>query len=186
MAWIAGERTILRSWERDDVRLRWETEQTADSTEPRYRDWHEPPKSLAQREGEFDVQQAEPDPTTVALVIVAGERVVGDINLFHIDTRSRNASVGLSIWRPEDRGCGYGTDAMRALLRWAFRQMNLHRVELSVDPSNTAAIRSYAKAGFSEEGRRREAHFTDGVYVDDVMMGILRREFEARECRAPV
>lgn len=179
MAWIAGERVILRSWERDDVRVRWETDQTPDNTEIRLRDWHEPPRSLQQREAEFDALQAEPDSTSVALIIEAEDRPIGDINLFHIDTRNSNAAVGMSIWRAEDRGRGYGSDAMRALLAWAFRQMNLHRVELSVDPSNAAAIAVYRKAGFAEEGRRREAHFSDGAYVDDIMMGILRRDFEA-------
>lgn len=184
MAWIAGERVTLRSWEHDDVRVRWETDQTADSTEARLRDWHEPPKSLQQREAEFEAQQAEPDAAVVSLIIEVQGRAVGDINLFHVDTRNRNASVGLSIWEANDRNHGYGTDAMRALLRWAFRQLNLHRVELSVDPKNVAAIRAYGNAGFVEEGRRLEAHFTDGTYVDDVIMGVLRRDFEARECRA--
>ena len=180
MAWIAGERVVLRSWERDDIQVRWETDQTADNTETRMRDWHEPPRSLQQREAEFEAQQAEPDASTVALIIEADGRPVGDINLFHIEPRNSNAAVGMSIWRAEDRGRGYGSDAMRAMLAWAFRQMNLHRVELSVDPANAQAIAVYRKAGFVEEGRRREAHFTDGAYTDDLMMGILRRDFEAQ------
>lgn len=180
MAWIAGERVVLRAWERDDVQVRWQTEQTTDTTEIRMRDWHEPPRSLQQREAEFEAQQAEPDATTVALIIEAEGRPVGDINLFHVEPRNSNAAVGMSIWRAEDRGRGFGSDAMRALLGWAFRQLNLHRVELSVDPANAAAIAVYRKAGFIEEGRRREAHFTDGAYTDDLMMGILRRDFEAQ------
>ena len=120
---------------------------------------------------------AEPDESAVALIIEAEGRAVGDINLFEIDVRNRRASIGLSIWRQEDRGRGYGTDAMRALLGWAFREYNLHRVELSVDPSNTAAIRVYEKLGFAHEGRRREAHYTGGTFVDDVMMGLLRGDF---------
>lgn len=184
MAWIAGEHVTLRAWERDDIKVRWESDQTADAEEQRMRDWHEPPKSLVQREAEFDAQQAEPDPATVALIIEAEGRVIGDINFFHVETRNRTASVGLSIWRPEDRGRGYGTDAMRALLRWGFAQMNLHRVELSVDPANERALRVYEKLGFEREGLRREAHYADGRYTDDVIMGILGRDFLARDCRA--
>jgi len=177
MAWIAGERVVLRAWERDDVQLRWEADQTADPTEMRLRDWHEPPRSLAAREQEFEAAIAEPDESAVALIIEAEGRAVGDINLFEIDVRNRRASIGLSIWRQEDRGRGYGTDAMRALLGWAFREYNLHRVELSVDPANAAAIRVYEKLGFAHEGRRREAHYTGGAFVDDVMMGLLRSDF---------
>lgn len=180
MAWIAGERIALRAWEREDIQTRWETDQTDDAEEQRLRDWHEPPRSLQQREAEFDAQLAEPDPATVALVIVAEGRAVGDINLFHIDTRNRAASIGLSIWRAEDRGRGYGTDAMRVLMRWGFQQLNLHRIELSVDPANERARHIYEKLGFVEEGRRREAHYGDGRYVDDLIMGILARDFDCR------
>ncbi len=182
MAWIAGERVVLRAWEREDVKLRWETDQTADATELRLRDWHGPPQSLQQREAEFDASQAEADPGTVSLIIQRDDQVVGDINLFHIDVRNRNASVGLSVWRADDRGKGYGSDALRSVLRWAFSELNLHRVELSVAPENAAAIHVYEKLGFVHEGSRREAHFSDAAYGDDVMMGLLRREFDAR-CR---
>lgn len=177
MAWIAGERVVLRAWEREDVQARWEADQTADTTEVRLRDWHEPPRSLAYREQEFDAALAEADETVVALIIEAERRAVGDINLFEIDTRNQRASIGLSVWRAEDRNKGFGTDAMRALLRWAFREYNLHRVELSVDPANVAAIRVYEKLGFVREGCRREAHFTEGGFVDDMQMGLLRRDF---------
>ena len=67
---------------------------------------------------------------------------------------------------------------MRALIRWGFDELNLHRIELSVDPSNAAAIRVYEKLGFRSEGCRREAHFSGGVYIDDLQMGLLRSEFE--------
>lgn len=182
MAWIAGERIVLRAWERDDVRLRWETDQTPDGTEQLLRDWHEPPRSLQQREAEYDALQAEPDPTTVALIIEAEGRAVGDINLFHVDQRNRNALLGLSIWRSADRGKGFGGDAVRTLLRWAFRELNLHRVELGVDPDNAGAIKVYERAGFRHEGRRREAHFSGGRYVDELLMSVLRSEIEPDEC----
>lgn len=184
MAWIAGEYVSLRAWERDDIRARWESDQTRDPLEAKLRHWHEAPKSLQQREAEFDAAQAEPDPTTVALIIEAEGRPVGDITLFEIEPRNSAAAIGLSIWRQEDRGRGYGTDAMRATLRWAFNQLNLHRIELSVDPSNAAAIHVYQALGFVEEGRRRDAHYADGCYVEDVIMGLLRPEFRVRDCRA--
>ena len=185
MAWIAGERVILRAWERDDIRLRWEADQTADAEEAKLRHWHEPPQSLAEREAEFDAAaSAEKDPTSLSFIVEAEGRPIGDINLFHIDQRNRQASVGISLWRPQDRGQGYGSDAMRAVLRWAFDQMNLHRIELSVAPYNDAAVAVYRKLGFVDEGRRREAHFEDGAYVDDVLMGLLAREFRQRDAGA--
>ncbi len=179
MAWIAGDRVMLRAWERDDVRRHWEASQTGDALGQRLRDWHEPPKSLYQREQEFEADQSEPDAAVVHLIIEAEGRPVGDIDIFHIDQRSRNAVVGLGIWREEDCCKGYGTDALRAALRWAFRHLNMHRIELNVEPENMRAIRVYENLGFVQEGRRREHHFDDGCFRDELIMGILRGEFEA-------
>ncbi len=181
MASIAGEGIVLRAWERDDVRTLWETSQTTDDRGQRQRDWLEPPKSLAQLEQEFEANVSDPDPTVVRLVIEAEGRAIGDIDLFHIDQRCRNAVVGLGIWREEDRGRGYGTDALRTLLRWAYRHLNLHRIELSVEPDNVRAIRVYEKLGFVREGMRREHHYDDGTFQDELIMGLLGREFESSD-----
>lgn len=183
MAWIAGQRVVLRSWERDDVRTRWEVDQTADAEEQRLRDWHEPPRSLQQREQEYEAALAEPDAASISLIIEAEGRPVGDINLFHIDTRNRNAQVGFSIWRRQDWDRGYGSDALRAMLRWAFGQLNLHRIELGVGTNNARALHVYEKLGFVREGARRENYFDDGCYHDELLMGLLGREFYAREAR---
>jgi RimJ/RimL family protein N-acetyltransferase len=181
MAWIAGDRVALRAWERDDVQACWDAAQNADASGQRLRDWHEPPRSLYQREQEFETFQNDTDPSVVRMVIQADGRAVGDIDLFHIETRNRNALVGLSIWRAEDRNRGYGTDALRAMLRWAFRHLNLRRVELSVEPENTRAVHVYKKLGFVIEGCRREHHYDAGCYRDELIMAVLRREFEATD-----
>ncbi len=181
MAWIAGERIVLRAWERDDLRPHWDAAQTADAGGQRLRDWHEPPRSFQQIEQDFDTWHAEPDPTVVRLIIEADGRAIGDIDLFHVDQRNRNALVGLGIWSADDRNRGYGTDALRTMLRWAFRHLNLHRVELSVEPENVNAIHVYEKLGFVSEGLRREHHYDDGCYRDERIMAILRREFEAQD-----
>jgi RimJ/RimL family protein N-acetyltransferase len=178
MAWIAGDRVGLRAWERDDVQACWEAAQNDDASGQRLRDWHEPPRSLYQREQEFETFQTDTDPSVVRMIIEADGRAVGDIDLFHIEARNRNALVGMGIWRAEDRDRGYGTDALRAMLRWAFRDLNLRRVELSVEPENARAVHVYKKLGFVMEGCRREHHYDDGCYRNELIMAVLRREFE--------
>ncbi len=186
MAWIAGDHVVLRAWERDDIRTRWEAEQSADAETERLRDWHEPPRSLLRREQEWEAEQADPDTSVVSLVIVADGRAVGDVNLFQIETRNRHALVGLSLWRTEDRDHSYGTDALRAMLRWGFGHLNLHRIELSVDAENARAIRVYERLGFVREGRRRQHHFDSGTYHDELMMAVLDHEFSALDgCARP-
>ncbi|MCL4252318.1 MAG: GNAT family N-acetyltransferase, partial [Anaerolineae bacterium] len=69
---------------------------------------------------------------------------------------------------------------MNVLLRFAFMDLNLHRLELNVFSYNARAIRSYEKIGFMREGVLRETLYRDGVYHDIHVMGILRREWMAK------
>jgi RimJ/RimL family protein N-acetyltransferase len=74
---------------------------------------------------------------------------------------------------------GYGTDAIVTFLRFAFEEMNLHRVDLTVDADNARAIACYRKCGFVEEARLRRARYGRGRYGDQLIMGMLSDEFSA-------
>ncbi len=101
-------------------------------------------------------------------------RLLGDINLDVInDWGSRDSFVGLGIGDRNDWGKGYGTDAMKIMLRFAFTELNLRRVTLTVFEYNPRAIRSYEKIGFQIEGRLRGALLRDGKRWDVHYMGIL-------------
>ncbi len=105
---------------------------------------------------------------------------IGRIEYERLDPQTRSAEVMILIGAAESRGQGYGTDAMVALLRYLFHQRNLHRVALSVIAGNDRAIRAYEKVGFVAEGRLRDDLFFDGAYHDQLVMSILREEFDAR------
>lgn len=103
---------------------------------------------------------------------------IGNCGLHRISAEDRHADLGIMIG---DKSCwsnGYGTDAVMTLLRFAFHQMNLHRVSLGVFDFNDRAIACYRKCGFIEEGRERQVYFQDGQYHDIIRMSILRDEFE--------
>jgi RimJ/RimL family protein N-acetyltransferase len=108
------------------------------------------------------------------------DRPIGFIGLEGIDWANGDSWVGIGIGEAEYRGKGYGTDAMQVILGFAFRELNLHRVSLSVFEYNPRAIRSYEKAGFRHEGRLRAEINRDGRRWDVLMMGILRTEWEAQ------
>jgi RimJ/RimL family protein N-acetyltransferase len=121
-------------------------------------------------------EAARADPSMLALTIEtpAGDPV-GICALENIRERSRTAELG--IWIAEGHwGRGLGTDAVRTLCRFGFREMNLQRIELRVFETNPRGQRAYQKAGFREEGRLRRGHFVDGRYVDVVVMGLLAEE----------
>jgi RimJ/RimL family protein N-acetyltransferase len=102
--------------------------------------------------------------------------LVGRCGLFAVDELSRNGEIGISFGPPH-RGKGYGRDAIRVLVTYAFEHRNLHRVWLETVASNVAALRAYAAAGFVEEGRLREHAWVEGGYDDVVRMGVLRSEW---------
>jgi RimJ/RimL family protein N-acetyltransferase len=104
---------------------------------------------------------------------------IGNLGLHNIEPENRRAMLGIMIGQKDYWGRGYGTDAIRTLLAWAFGYLNLHRVYLTVYAYNQRAIRCYEKSGFRHEGTMRQARYADGRYHDELMMGILRDEFQA-------
>jgi diamine N-acetyltransferase len=103
-----------------------------------------------------------------AIYETAAWRMVGHANLRDIDHEHGTAEFGITIGDPADRGKGYGSEATRLLLGYAFTTLGLSNVLLDVLAFNRAGIRAYEKAGFKEIGRRREA-FVDGDRVWDVV-----------------
>jgi len=109
---------------------------------------------------------------------LADDRLLGSIDI-DIDHWSHGEGwVGIDIGERENWGKGYGTDAMRVILRYAFTELNLHRVALNVFEYNPRAVRSYEKSGFVVEGRVRQFLERDGRRWDVIYMGILREEWE--------
>lgn len=104
---------------------------------------------------------------------------IGAISFHQMSPEDRRARLGVMIGDKAYWSKGYGTDAMVTFLRFAFEEMNLHRVDLTVDAENERAIACYRKCGFVEEVRLRRARYGRGRYGDQLIMGILRDEFSA-------
>jgi RimJ/RimL family protein N-acetyltransferase len=99
---------------------------------------------------------------------------IGNINLFKAQPEEQKCELGIMIGEKSHWSKGYGTDALRTLVRFAFDEMNMQRVELTVYDFNERGQAAYRKAGFVEEGRRREAIYTEGAYHDLIVMAVLR------------
>ncbi|MFN2545198.1 MAG: GNAT family N-acetyltransferase [Actinomycetota bacterium] len=127
------------------------------------REWYEGTRSLD-------------DQVHFVIETLAGESM-GICGLQNIEARARQALLGIWIGKPYwERG--YGTDAIRVLCGFGFRQMNLQRITLHVYEPNERARHVYEKLGFKLEGTMRRAQFIGGRYVDDHVMGLLVEDFE--------
>ena len=131
------------------------------------------------REG-IEKEQSE-DPNTIALSVraLADDRLIGFVAFEGINWRNADTFAAIGIGERDYWGKGYGTDALRVLLRFAFDELNLQRVSLSFLEGNDRAQRSYEKCGFRYEGRERQAWVYDGRRWDEIYMGLLRGEWEA-------
>ncbi len=131
---------------------------------------------------EWIEKQREKNPPEFLLFMIRrleDDRLIGEIGLDGIKWNHGTCFVGISIGEREMWGKGYGTDAMRIILRFAFTELNLHRISLDVFEYNPRAIRSYEKAGFVSEGRVRSVLNKEGKRWDFLFMGILKDEWAA-------
>ena len=113
-----------------------------------------------------------------AIRTLEDDRLVGWLMIKDVFWQARHCSFFIGIGHAEDRGKGYGTDAVRTMLRFIFMEMNLNCVRLEVMAYNTDGIRAYERVGFRQDGRLRAFVYRDGVYYDIITMSILREEWE--------
>jgi RimJ/RimL family protein N-acetyltransferase len=178
---LVGERVRLRGVRDDDVPAlaRWEMDPGRLIT---LSNWVVPPSEAAARERVAKRSANQEDDLGFAIETLDDPPVlVGRIwvSAAGVGLKDRCAAVGIALGR-EHIGRGYGTDAMRIIVGYGFREMGLHRIQLIVAPFNPAGIRAYEKAGFVKEGRQRERVLHDGRWYDEVLMSILDHEWAAR------
>jgi RimJ/RimL family protein N-acetyltransferase len=134
------------------------------------------PLSLAAEEDYID-RMRQGDDIALAIVLRADDRLIGGTGLHAMDTRCRRASFGVFIGDKQEWGKGYGSEATRLMLGYAFETLNLNRVWLHVYEYNERGIRAYEKLGFRREGVLRQDTFRDGRYWDTITMAVLREEW---------
>ena len=175
---LRGEKVILRATTRADLERICQFDNDVElSILANGAPWR--PELLARYQAEFDdALHREPRQDRVSFAIEADGKYIGDCSLQRIDPISRTAELGISIGDRDYLGRGYGRDAIRVVLGYAFRMQNLNRVWLETGSDNERAIRCYRACGFVEEARLRQHAWSDGGRVDGVCMGLLRDEWE--------
>lgn len=122
------------------------------------------------------------DPDSEHFTITLAGRQVGYCQLVSYNHLARSAMVGITL-APDARGQHIGRRSVQLLVDHAFRDRGLHRVWLGTSALNEAGQRAYHAVGFVDETLERERSWVDGRYVDEIRMGILRPEWEARHAQ---
>jgi len=177
---LIGERIYLRALEPEDAATLKQFISDAEVTRTlqAYR-----PYTIAQ-ELEF-IERATKSENDIILGITTKteDKLIGTSGLHRIDWRDRRTEFGILIGAKDEWNKGYGTDATRTIVRYAFEILNLNRVGLRVYEHNARAMRAYEKAGFRKEGVLRQEAFREGRYWDTIMMGVLRSDLVERAGR---
>ncbi|MEX0682548.1 MAG: GNAT family protein [Dehalococcoidia bacterium] len=155
----------FQRWLADEELRRWMGSVEDQPTMEEESDWY-----LGRRE----------DPDSVLWTIETSDGVLLGTTELRLSPANRRAEVGISILDGAHWGLGYGTEAMRLVLEYAFDELELNRVELTTDAANDRAIRSYEKCGFTREGMMRRHRIFNGIVGDTLIMSILREEWASK------
>lgn len=122
----------------------------------------------------FDNIRRRPDVVIFGIRLKKSDKLIGYCQLHDISHIHHSAELQIRLGDSVERGKGYGSQTTRALIEFAFEDLNLRRIYLHVLRTNAPALKMYERLGFLKEGVLRKAVFIGGRYVDLVLMSLLR------------
>ena len=111
----------------------------------------------------------------MCIVKKSNDELIGNIALDKIDYKNGTAELGIFIGENDNLGKGYGSEAINLLTNYGFNELRLHTIYLTVLDNNPRAKRAYTKCGFKECGRRHEAMYRNGKYIDVIYMELINK-----------
>jgi RimJ/RimL family protein N-acetyltransferase len=136
---------------------------------------HEP--KTKQAEAQYIASLATSKGSDCVLVILVDGKPIGMMGLHGIDYRNGTATTGALIGEKAYQGKGYGVEAKMLLLEYAFNTLNLRKVCSNVHEFNKYSVKYSKKCGYRIEGRRKDQHYSQGRYWDQIQMAVFREDF---------
>ena len=167
---VIGKLVMMREVLADDIQQVWEWENDPDMGLYLNAD---PGKRMSMDEVRRRFQQYRTDPTSGLFIICTLDKLsIGMLGFDRLYRDIGTCRLFIGIGPDRYRGKGYGTDALRLVLRYFFRDMGVHKVQLSVYDFNTRAMASYRKCGFEVESVRRNIAYVNGAWCDSIEMAV--------------
>ncbi len=172
---IKGKKVLLRAIEEDDLQLlhKW-----ANDPDIWYLlgGWHFP-SSMDYMKRYF--HNLKNDQLNQRFAIEAPDiGFIGTANLVDIDWKNNHAFHGMMLGDKDIRGKGFGTDSIMAIMRYAFEELHLERLDGSMIEYNQISLNVYCKkCGWKEEGRQRNWYFRKNRYWDKIIVGVTRDDY---------
>jgi UDP-4-amino-4,6-dideoxy-N-acetyl-beta-L-altrosamine N-acetyltransferase len=172
---IEGELARLRAVEKKDLK--------------KLRDWRNDPdvKKFTREYRELNIQNqlqwldllARDKNAVMFAVETKKGKLIGCTGLTYIDWKNRRAEVSIYIGDKNYKGKGYGTDALKTLMKYSFEELNLHMLFGEIFEYNKANIKLFEKCGFKRDGVLRHRLYRDGRYQNSIFYSILEEEWKS-------
>jgi UDP-4-amino-4,6-dideoxy-N-acetyl-beta-L-altrosamine N-acetyltransferase len=171
---IKGKKIELHKPERDDMILLLEWRNNPDHRKY-YREYRE--STLEDQLNWYDNVMTKDDTWHHFIAKPIGvEKVIGVVFLNHIHPVYRTGEFGITLGDPNYRGKGFGKDMLLTILEYGFNELNLNRIWCEVY-SNNESVHMYRKIGFKDEGVLRSHVYKNGEYIDSLILGMLKSEY---------
>lgn len=179
---LETERLILRSMSLDDIDFILRHFGNEDTN--RYSSY----EGLKNREEAIDfykrfIEQGKPTRFRLGVVLKETGGLIGTLGYHNLSRRDHSAEIGYDLSRAH-WGKGIMTEAVKALVRYGFEQMNLNRIEATVDSENLRSIRLLERLGFAREGLLREKYYYKGRFHDELIYSLRKRDWEKRKTQS--
>jgi diamine N-acetyltransferase len=174
-AFIIGEKVYFRPFKEGDEIMLARLENHPD---PRTTLFYAKPSTIEQQ---LEKTQKLIDDSNVILFTICDietSEPIGQTAFHRIDWIGRMAIFYIGIADKENWSKGYGSEATRMMIKYAFDTLNLNRIQLHVAVENEGAVKVYERTGFIIEGTLREAMYHKGQYSDFYVMGVLKSDWE--------
>ncbi len=167
---LVGEKVYVSPVNSDDYEIY--TKWLNDENVTKYLTIHNSYVTIA---GEKDFLNSINSSDFIFAIVKNDNTLIGNIGLHNLDYKNGTATLGIFIGDEENMSKGYGSEAIKLLINFAFNELRLHNIMLNVFDFNARAIKAYTKCGFTEFGRRHDAFFRNGKYHDEVYMEIVKK-----------
>ena len=175
---IHGRQVVLRAPEMNDKELLYKWANDPDIWKL-LGGWHFPYASLS-TEKWISGANSNNHRDHVFCIVAPEIGLIGTANLLEIDWKNRHAEHGMMLGDRQNRGKGYGLDTVMALMRYAFEELGLVRLDSGMVESNERSIHFYTEScGWEIEGRKKNFYYRSGRYFDQVIVGITRENYDA-------
>ncbi|WP_061307715.1 GNAT family N-acetyltransferase [Clostridium botulinum] len=171
---IKGKFVTLRAIEREDLELMKEMLNDSE-IEKLVVGWSFPVSSYQQNK--WYETNIENNNNLRFIIETEDDGAVGLATLTNIDWKNRRANHGIKLANKKNRTKGIGTDTVMAVMRYAFDELQLNRLDGSWFEDNKASKRLYEKCGWNTEGIRKQYIYKGGKYRDLAITGILADEY---------